>query len=263
MLDDLDGEAHALQFVERQSPGHGVIQAVVAFHHFVGFLPREKFPRPVKRLRHDFLADFHLHRCARFLGLALQLLDDPAAGVVQPLHVAQAAGLQILDRFVRGIDAEGLVSGELLDRHAGLLGRLEQRHQAAPLLGDLDLLVRRQHAVEHAAHLVRQFDVQVLQFAVDVQHPGSEALEQTLHLDARGFTLEQIRLETAGELFVIAAAFLEIEVAPLSQVADTEPLQQRIRVVEQLLLAGCAPFQPDDPAGDVELRFEEEVAGFV
>ena len=133
---------------------------------------------------------------------------------MQPAHVAQATRLQILDGLGGGIDAERLVGGKFLGRHAGLFRRGEQRHHAAPLLGQGDLLVGGEQAVEHAPHLVGQFDVQVLELAVDANQPGAEALEQPLQFDAGGFAFEQIRLEAARELLVIAALLLEVEVVP-------------------------------------------------
>ena len=188
---------------------------------------------------------------------------------MQPAHVAQASRLQILDGLGGGIHAERLVGGEFLRRHAGLFRRGEQRHHAAALLGQGDLLVGCEQAVEHAPHLVGEFDVQRLQLSIDRQQPGAEALEQPLQFDAGSFALEQVRLETTRELLVIGALFLEVEVVPLGQVLDAEPAQQRVVVGKDLTLSRLEGIHAENLGfllqlgGDVRLHFQEEVAGLV
>ncbi len=177
--------------------------------------------------------------------------------------------MQFLNRLVCGVDAERLVIGELGRRHADLLVRREERHHGPALFGQGNFFVGGKHPVEHAAHLVGQFDVQCFQVAIDVHHPGAEPLEQALQFDAWGLPLEQVRLETAGELLVIAALFLKVEIVPLVQVGDAEPIQHCLGIAQILLLAFLEGIYPVNRGfflklgGDVELHLKEEVTGFM
>ena len=241
-------------------------QAVVG-----GQLAGEELPGAIDGLAQYLAARFHLHLPAQRCGLFLQALECARARAGQPLHVAHATGAEIFLRGLGRILAERLVGGELILGHAGLLRAGKERHQAARLLGGLDRLVGGQHAVEHAAHVVgerargRVAREEVLDAAIHVQQPGAEPAEHRLQLDARGIAFGQVQLEGLGELLVIGALFLEVERAPLVQVAQAEPLHQRLHVAQHAALAlgelvGVVGLHAGRHVGH---HFEEEVAGLV
>ena len=241
-------------------------QAVVG-----GQLAGEELPGAIDGLAQHLAPGFHLHLLAQRGGLFLQALQRARARAGQPLHVAHATGAELFLCGLGRILAERLVGGELLLSHAGLLRAGKERHQAARLLGGLDRLIGGQHAVEHAAHVVgdrargRVAREEILDAAVHVQQPGAEPAEQRLQLDARGVALGQVQLEGLGELLVIGALFLEVERAPLVQVAQAEPLHQRLHVAQHAALAlGELVGVVGLHAGrHVDHRLKEEVAGFV
>ncbi|OQA29363.1 MAG: hypothetical protein BWY57_03341 [Betaproteobacteria bacterium ADurb.Bin341] len=154
------------------------------------------------------------------------------------MQITQPAGLQILNGVGGGLNAQRLIGGELLRRHAGLLRRAEQRHHAPALLGKLDLLAGGDHAVHDAAHLVGQLDVQRLDVAIDIHQPRPESLEQAGKLNARRPALEEVGFKTAGELLVMVAALFKVEALPFRQVAQAKPTHQRLGVGNHLALAG-------------------------
>ena len=232
-----------------------------------GHLVGQELPDPVHGALRHLLAHLHLDLGAALLGLCLQCLQPLATCVAQPLHVADAARLQVCRGVSRGLCVQQLVGGEFLHRHACLLCGCEQWQHAAPLLGQLDLLVGGQHAVERAAHLVGQLDVQRLQLLVDVQQPCAEALEQAVHLDVRSLALEQVGLEAARKLLVVAAALLEVQVVPLVQVTQAKPLHHGLHVAHDALLAIrqllAGIHLRLKLVGHVQAHLQEEVAGFV
>lgn len=108
-----------------------------------------------------------------------------------PLHVAQAACLQVLNGVVRRVHPQRLIGGELLGRHPGLLWGAEERRHTATLFRELDLLVGGEQAIKDAAHLVVEiYAQQVPSPAVDVEQPGAEALKESLQLDTGGLAFE-------------------------------------------------------------------------
>ena len=192
---------------------------------FLGDLARQEGPGPVHRLVHQLAPHLHLSLLAQRRRFTLQARHFAPTRVRQPLHVAQAARLQILLGVLRGLSVLLLVFSPFGRRHAYLLGSLKRRHHAARLLGHHDFVGAGQHAIHHAAHFRRQLDIQVFQVAVDVHQPGTETLKQPLQFDAGRLALVQIRLEPARKGFVVRALFLERHVLPLRDVAHAEPLE--------------------------------------
>ena len=154
------------------------------------------------------------------LMLALHFLQEPAAGVGQPLHLPQAGLGQVGHSGVTGFLEHGLVGGPLLGRHAALGLAAEHGHHVANGLRLLDLLAAGQHAVENLAHLAgehRQILAELLAIGgielvanvdVDLFHPADEALERALQLEAGGLALEQVDLGVVGHrLMHLAHAF--------------------------------------------------------
>ena len=193
---------------------------------------------------------------------------------MHPLHVAQALRLQILHRLVGRIDAQALILGELLGRHAGLILALEQRHHRARLLGDLDLLGRGQHAVEHAAHVIVQrarlgvAREKILDALVDVDEPGAELLERALQFDARGPAFEQVGFERLRRALVEAALFLEGQHAPrlqllIGRAGEAVPAQQGRCIVDDLLLAGRALRAGQEVGRERQVVLEEVVGALM
>ena len=192
---------------------------------FLGDLARQEGPGPVHRLVHQLAPRLHLSLLAQRRRFTLQARHFAPARVRQPLHVAQAACLQILLGVLRGLSVLLLVFSPFGLRHAYLLGSLKRRHHPARLLGHHDFVGGRQHAIHHAAHVSGQFDIQVLEVAVDIHQPGAETLKQPLQFDAGRLALVQIRLEPAREGFVVRAPLLERHVLPLGDVAHAKPLE--------------------------------------
>lgn len=64
-----------------------------------------------------------------------------------------------------------------------------------------------------------------------------EPLDHVLQLDGRRLARKQVRLESARELFVIAAPSLEIEIIPGVQIFQAEPAHERLRVGQDAALA--------------------------
>ena len=89
------------------------------------------------------------HFLARGVGLALECTQDLVLGVGRPLHVLDAACLDLAHGLLGGLLAKIEVPIEVLHRHAGRLGVVEQRRIGAHPLLVADGLVAGQHAVEH------------------------------------------------------------------------------------------------------------------
>ena len=170
--------------------------------------------RPVDRLGHNLVEHLAADGLALLLGLTLQTGDGTIPRPREPLHVAQGPGLQRLGRGLRRLRAQLLVGLPLLLGHARLLGGLEQRSVALGLLVQGDLVARRQHAVEHAAHLGRQLYVQGRELLVDGQEPGTEFLEGSAQPRGRRFALEEIGLEAARPALVAVAALVQRQTQP-------------------------------------------------
>ncbi len=119
----------------------------------VGHLAGQQIPRLIHRLRQHIHARHCPHLRALRLGLLLQLLQHPAAGISQPLHVADAIGLQFINGGLRRLIAQLLVVGEFGRGHTCIHRVGKQRQHPARLLGQLYFLLGRQHPVEYGAHL--------------------------------------------------------------------------------------------------------------
>ena len=234
----------------------------------------QELPGTIDRLGQDLLTRLHLDLGTAPLGLALELLDLPATAIVQPLHIAQATGLQRLDRLLGGLHPQGLILREGLRRHTRLLRGFKQRHHAAALLGQFDFLGGGQHAVEHPTHLVGEGaglgvgGQEGLEVLVHIEQPGPELLEIGLQLDAGGPALEQIGLEGLGGALVIGPALLKPHTVPLrdlrlGRALDTVPGHQPGDIVDDLLLAGAKIRLGHELSRQGDVVLEEKMSGFM
>ncbi len=240
---------HAVLAISQLGPVHGIKRALVV--HLLerldiqlvagsgldllaldgGRATAQELHRAVERGGVDLGRHLVAHLSARGVGLLLQFLQRAAAGVVQPLHVAHAARLKRLQRVLLRFVVEILVRAPLRFRHVSGLGRIEQRRGALHGLLVGDGVRGGEHAVEHAAHFIREFHVQVGQRAVHVDHPCAETLEGAAQVFARGFAFEQIGFEPARELLMVLALLVQRHGAPRGDVWHAEPFQHGVHVV--------------------------------
>ena len=261
------GDGHEQRVLRRvDDVGVGFFPGLRADAVSVRHLARQELPGTVNRLAHDLAPGVDALLGAQGFGFLLQPLECARLGVAQPFQISQAAFGQLRLGLLGGVLPQGLVGGEFFFRHARLLRRLKQWQHAAPVFRRLDFLVGGQHTVHDAADFVSQFDIQRRQFLVDVDQPRPEPLEQALQFDAGRLALEQIGFEATGELFVIAALFLEVQIEPGGEVRHAEPTQQRFGVGHDLPFAfgqverGGLMHQL---GGHVHLHFQKEVAGLM
>ena len=175
----------------------------------VAILGRKERPGPVDRLAHHLFGDLLLGGLTLARRLFLQVLEGLALGVGQPLHIAQAAALQLVGGVRRSFFAQALIVREFLGRHARVTGRLEQGPVSTNLFGGLDSLVAGQHAVKHAAHLGRELHMQGRERLVDVQQPRPECLECTGQAHAGGFAFHHVGLKAPGKVLVKMTLFVQ------------------------------------------------------
>ena len=216
----------------------------------------------VDRLLVHLRGDLVAHGLAQRLGGLLQLLELAASGVVQPLQIAQRAGLQLLDGLGLLLLQRGLVLGPRLWLHPGVFSAPEQRLELTHGLRRGDGLVGGDHPVEDSSHLRVQTRALVggehlLQAAVDADQPGAEAAEHALQLCARGLALEQVLLERLGNRLVRFSARVERLSQPLSRGAGVAD------VIEQRLHVGDDLCRRIGLRGERGLHLEEEVPGLV
>ena len=114
----------------------------------------------------------------------------------------------------------------------------------------MDLFVGCQHALEHAAHIVVQFDIETAQALINANKLGAEPVKRALQLDRRRLAFHQPGLETARELLVLVTAkgLARLCAKPVAQVVHID--------AQRFILARVLLFKPRH-------GFKEQMAAFM